>query len=197
MTRPRRPHVRLLAAVGAVLLPLGVALPAYAYPEAPGIIQEELKLECLPQCTLCHTRPEGGPGFLKDMPAAVLPGAQGYGNFLTNLTVAGGSLPKEGNLVSFINAFQRTPCGGMGNTMNPQGLPCDSDADGRTDIKELQDGTDPDVKDVKGPYSCVTPQYGCGASIKPLPADETDVGRSVALVAALGVGLVLLRRVRR
>jgi hypothetical protein len=197
MTRPRRPHVRLLAAVGAALLPLGVALPAHAYPEAPGIIQEELKLDCLPPCTLCHVRPEGGPGFLKDMPATVLPGTQGYGNFLTNLSVAGGGLPKEGNLNSFINAFQRTPCGGMGNTMNPQGLPCDSDADGRTDIKELQDGTDPDVKDVKGPYSCVTPQYGCGASIKPLPADETDVGRSVALVAALGVGLVLLRRVRR
>ena len=54
-----------------------------------------------------------------------------------------------------------------------------------------------DVPDVKGPYSCVTPQYGCGASIKPLPADQSDVGRSVALVAVLGVGLVLARRVRR
>jgi hypothetical protein len=194
-----RPTTRLFAALGVALATLAVAAPAAAYPEAPGILQEELDLACLPSCLLCHTRPEGGRGFTKGGADMFLPGPQGLGAFFPNLVLAvgPGALPKESNLVSYLVAFKRMPCGGVTNTMNPMQLPCDSDLDGRSDLLELTDGTDPDVPDVKGPNSCVTPQYGCGASIQPLPQGESDVGRAVALMAALGVGLVLARRARR
>ncbi len=195
-----RPTARIFLALGTTLLTLGSALPAAAYPEAPGIMQEELELGCLPSCLLCHTRPEGGKGYTKEGNAEPLPGNRGYGSFLTNLVKAGGEparFPTEANLVSYLVAFKTVPCGGSGNTMNTQGEACNSDGDPRPDLVELQEGTDPDVPDVKGPYSCITPQYGCGASIQPLPRDESDVGHAVALMAALGVGLALARRVRR
>jgi hypothetical protein len=195
-----RPHVRFVALVGAALTTLGASLPAAAYPEAPGILQEELELNCLPSCLLCHTRPEGGKGYTKEGTAEPMPGNRGYGNFLTNLIFAGGMparLPTEDNLVSYVNAFKTVPCGGTTNTMNTQGQPCNSDGDAKTDLEELKLGTDPDVPDVAGPYSCVTPQYGCGASIQALPRDESALGHAVALMTALGVGLVLVRRARR
>jgi hypothetical protein len=198
MIRAFRPTTRLFAALGVTLATLAAAAPAAAYPEAPGILQEELDLACLPSCLLCHTRPEGGRGFTRGGADTQLPGKQGYASFLSNLVAASGpGFPKVSNLAAYLVAFQKVPCGGPMNTMNPMGLPCDSDLDGAEDIEELKVGTDPDVPDKPGEFSCVTPRYGCGGSIQPLPQGESDVGRAVALMAALGVGLVLVRRARR
>jgi hypothetical protein len=192
-----RSNVRHFVGLAAALVMLG-ASPASAFPEAPGILQEELQLDCLPSCLVCHSRPEGGAGMFRPSAPAPLPGNRGWGSFVANLFAAGGGVPRDANqLVPFLVAFQKVPCGGPDNTLNTQAQACDSDGDMSPDLKELKEGTDPDVPDVKGPYSCVTPQYGCGASIEPLPRNESDQGHAVALIAALGVGLVLARRARR
>lgn len=189
---------RLLAGLGAALV-LFATTPAQAYPDFPGVLQEELQLDCLPSCLLCHTRMEGGKGYLKAGDTE-LPGKRGYGVFISNVMAAGLGVPKEDNLPSYLFAFRKFPCGGPMSTLNAQGTAgdCDSDGDGSPDLKELHDGTDPDTKDVKGKYSCLIPEYGCGgASIAPLPRHHSGTGRAVALVAALGVGLTLARRFRR
>ena len=71
MSRPHESYRRILAACGAAVA-LFAAAPAQAYPEFPGVLQEELNLECLPSCLLCHTRSEGGKGYLKDGGATAL-----------------------------------------------------------------------------------------------------------------------------
>lgn len=192
--------LRCLAALAAAFGLLGTAAPANAFPEFPGTIQEQFGAVCPPTCLLCHDRMEGGSGHFRTASSTLLGGARGYGDFLSNMLIIAhtatpplpGPLPKEDNLPAHLLLLQKLPCP---SEMNVNALPCDSDGDSRSDIDELKDGTDPNVKDTKGDASC--PTYGCGASIAPLPADRSDTGRGVALVSALGVGLLLARRFRR
>lgn len=183
----------------------GATSTASAHKWFPGWIQEHYpQAGCAPQCTLCHTTPAGGEGTTKDSKAYVdgtTPSHRGYGVFVVNLGAVGpSSFPEYDNAQSHaifdakLDALAKEPCqdtAAAGN-IEDTGL-CDSDGDGKLDFEELGLGNDPDTPG-DGP-EC--PKYGCGASIGRLPREESNSGRAGAVMAALGVALVLGRRLRR
>ena len=203
--RPTRFHSRFVAQLGAVasvLVVLGAAGTASARDTFPGIIQDFTKGKCVPECTLCHTRQEGGRDFLKPSDiSGVLPdrgGARGQGEFFANLIhVNGGTVfpGDEARLRGYLTGLKTKSCNTDASVMPPVG-PCDSDGDGLPDVAELTADRNPDTKDAAGGGAC--PQYGCGANIGTLPRESAATGRAAALMALLGAGLVLAaRRSRR
>jgi hypothetical protein len=204
MRRPSSRSSRLgLALAGALsaLAVTGSVSTAAAHSWYPGWIQEHFAVGCAPQCTLCHTNPQGGQDYLKGSEVYVdgtKPSHRGYGVFVSNFYE---SLPKtwpdSKGQVAFeakLKALQTQACqtdvakGDISDT-----AACDSDGDGTSDYAELALGNDPDTVGA-GP-EC--PKYGCGASIGSLPHDADKSGRAGAVMAALGVMLVLARRFRR
>jgi hypothetical protein len=188
----------VLARAAAALAVVSAAGVASAEPEFPGIIQEHFAVGCAPQCTLCHTSPTGGENNLKGAEKYVdgmNPSHRGYGVFISNLNArAPSGTPSPSNLNAKLASLEKEPCNkeaAMGSTADTG--PCDSDGDGTSDFEELKKGYDPDTAG-PGP-EC--PAYGCGASIGTLPRDADANGRAGAVIAALGVALVLARRVRR
>jgi hypothetical protein len=176
--------------------------PVAASPTFPGVIQQNYGGTCVPQCTLCHNRPEGGPGHYNPslLDGAALPDQghnRGQGTFFANLMAAaygpgGTKLPRSPDeLLTDLKLLAKGPCStdmSNGNT----GLPCDSDGDGVFDMDSFKLDKDPDGGDL-----CVGPKYGCGASIKPLPLEPNATARATAILGLLGIGLVVARRLRR
>jgi len=193
--------VRAFLLGGGLAAALGVALPASARKTYPGVVQDQLRGGCAPQCTLCHTRPEGGsdsdpylkpseltPGYVPPM----LPGNRGQGAFFANLVhVNGHRAPlADSELANALRTLASANCSATASG------PCDSDGDGVPDTVELGMDRNPDVPNDKDGDLCVGPKYGCGAHIGALPNDASST-RDAALVSLLGFGLVLLRRARR
>jgi len=159
---------------------------------------------CAPQCTLCHTTPVGGEGTTKTAELYVdgdKPSNRGFGVFVSNFgTVGAAGIPETEtaqNQKIFnakLDALATEPCqddptkGSVTDTR-----PCDSDGDGAFDYLELKEGNDADTSGA----GAECPKYGCGASITRLPREESNSGRAGAVMAALGVALVLARRMRR
>jgi hypothetical protein len=188
-------------AVGALVA--SSARTASAHKEFPGMIQEHFGSSCAPQCTLCHVTPTGGDDTLKISGDLYIdgmnPSHRGYGVFIANLKTRGvDALPTDATLLAKLDLLKTEACNkdqSKGDTTDMG--PCDSDGDGMSDWEELaaQPARDPDVSGVGNGAIC--PTYGCGASIGTLPRDADATGRAGALMAALGVALVLARRVRR
>jgi hypothetical protein len=173
---------------GAVL---AIAAPARALPEFPGYIQEHLHPPCVPSCLLCHTCPEGGLACLKPVSLPDLGSNRGQGEFFANLVAVNGGYPRtEAELGLWLENLDNKPCSTQTN------LPCDSDGDHVKDVAELGAGSDPDVIDTPG-AACNVPKYGCGASLTPLPSKRDAAARGAALVAGLGLVILLVRRRRR
>jgi len=61
-------------------------------------------------------------------------------------------------------------------------------------MKEFAQNGDPNI--AHGDL-CIGPTYGCGATITPLPRDSTANWRAAAVLAALGLGIVVARRLQR
>ncbi len=192
------------ATLGALLSAFGVVSTAAAEETFPGVIQDTYGGTCAPQCTLCHNRPEGGPEHYNpsvlDEPEYThqdLGNNRGEGTFFANLIYVNKGLPMgEGGIKAALHKLATLPCSTEtskpGNTM----APCDSDGDGVPDMKEFADNPTGDPNAAHGNL-CIGPTYGCGAAITPLPRDSTGTLRAAAVLAALGVGIVLARRLQR
>jgi hypothetical protein len=187
--------VRALAVLSGPLVALSLATPAAAEQIFPGLIQTTYGGTCAPQCTLCHTRPEGGPGFYR--PSALDPGwvtkdlgnNRGEGTFFANLIDVNKGLPTGENAMKrALNLLATQNCTSTSNG------PCDSDGDKIPDMQEFAKDGDPDV--ANGDL-CVGPKYGCGATISPLPRESRARSRGVAVLALLGLGVVFGRRLTK
>ncbi|HEX5100537.1 MAG TPA: thrombospondin type 3 repeat-containing protein [Polyangiaceae bacterium] len=197
--RSRAPRFGCAFAAGAFAVL--AAATASAHSDFPGIIQETFGSSCAPQCTLCHVNAVGGQplkgaDFYVD---GMNPSHRGYGVFVSNLKDRGvPSVPTSINLRDKLKLLQNEPCqkdAAKGSTADMK--PCDTDGDGMSDWEELaaDPARDPDVSGVGNGAIC--PSYGCGARIAALPRDAGANGRAAAVMAALGVALVLARRARR
>jgi hypothetical protein len=200
---PERPYRRRARAGAAFLvggLLLAVATPARAFPEAPGIIVDELSRTagpgkdatgCTPTCSMCHTSPSpdrsnAGTLMATNLLAFRMKERPGGGTYPTSI--------ERTNFATFIQALENDPCKNPDDiacSMDPMNCGfCDGDADGTPDIAELRKDQDPNGS---GKLAC--PQYGCGAHIAPerrsRPLDGT------AVLAALSAAVVLVRRWRR
>jgi hypothetical protein len=165
------------------------------------VIQNTYGGTCAPQCTLCHDRPEGGPEHYN--PSVLydtythqdLGNNRGEGRFFANLIYVNKGLPNgESGLKAALAKLAKLPCSTDANKPGNTMAPCDSDGDGVPDTKEFAQDGDPNVD---GGDLCIGPKYGCGAAITPLPRDATATWRAAAVLAALGVGIVIARRLQR
>jgi hypothetical protein len=165
--RPLRSFVAL-AFAGVAFLSSG---STSASPEFPGVVQETLKMDCAPPCTICHTSPNG------EAVTAVQP-------FVETLRTADAAfMNSEEALANALEIAKTAPCEGTNQ-------PCDSDGNGTSDIDDLTAGNDPNTGQ---PLAC--PKYGCGAHIAPeRPLRNMD--GTIALLALGALGIVA-RRVRR
>jgi MYXO-CTERM domain-containing protein len=183
---------RALACVPVVgLATCGWTEPAFAYDQLPGYVQNIFALDCAPSCLLCHTRPEGGEEYIKPA-SGDYPDARGYGVFVQNLMASyrdiTQGLPTEAQLATALAAMRTSPC-----SPTSMGAPCDSDGDTKNDVDELATGQDPDDGSQDAPL-CIGPRYGCGARVAPAP--PARAAHASAWLAALGVALILARRLR-
>jgi MYXO-CTERM domain-containing protein len=180
----------------ALLSLLAVTPDAAAWPNYPGYIQNVLKMDCAPSCLLCHTDPEGGKDTVKGLGLTTeIPPNAGVGVFVQNLIVMQSMTdpisgpqatnPGESAMAAAIQGLRTLPC----NTGGTE--PCDSDGDGTLDVVELEANQDPDTPGADS--LCIGPRYGCGARVAPEAPRSSD---ATAFLAALGVALVLLRRLR-
>ncbi len=207
MSSPTLFQARFLAAflgVAAGLAATTLAVPVAAEPTFPGVIQQVYGGDCVVQCTLCHSRPEGGAGYYQPSaftnngnPLPDLGNNRGQGSFFANFVWAIKlNLPlTDQALEQDLKAYAAAPCyvgtatGMNGNT----GVPCDSDGNGVADMLQLAKNQE----DPNGLALCSGPQYGCGAAIKPLPPKPNEAARATAILGLLGLGLAAARRLRR
>jgi hypothetical protein len=186
-----------LVATSAVGLVMTLTAPAAALTTFPSVIQKKYNSTCAPQCTLCHTRPEGGsssnfylkPSPLDDGYVPKMVKERGEEEFFANLISINKGLPtNDSKLEGYLNKLGMAKC-----TADSNG-PCDSDGDGIIDVNEFAKDQDPDVA---GGSLCLGPTYGCGATIKPLPRDSHAKRSATSVLALLGLGLVFARRLAR
>jgi hypothetical protein len=201
---PSRPRAfSACVAIGAALSLLSAVRPAAAEETFPGVIQNTYGGTCAPQCTLCHNRPEGGPEHYNpsELDTTYVPqdlgNNRGQGQFFANLIHVNRGLPNgESGLTAALKKLATLPCSTdatkPGNTM----APCDSDGDSVPDMKEFAQDPTGDPNLAHGDL-CIGPTYGCGATITPLPRDSTANWRAAAVLAALGLGIVVARRLQR
>jgi hypothetical protein len=202
----RAPRLGLAFACAlSALAVTGATSTASAHKWFPGWIQEHLLAGCAPQCTLCHTTPAGGEGTSKTSGPTYVddgkPSHRGFGVFVVNFGLVGPTGIPETDTAenrkifeAKLDALAKEPCqtdAMLGDVTDMAA--CDSDGDGALDYDELKAGNDADTPGA----GAECPKYGCGASISRLPREESNGGRAGAVMAALGVGLVLARRMRR
>lgn len=200
-SRSRSPSLaqKLGVALALAAGSLGVSSSAAAFPSFPGYIQDIYGLTCAPTCLLCHTTMEGGRDKIKGTEVTDFVGPnRGFGVFAQNLilhappmTISGeaAKAPTQEQLAAALQLLGTELCNKADDM-----TACDSDGDGQLDVAELQAGEDPDDGTAADPL-CVGPTYGCGAHVAPAPV-ERRMADPAALLAALGVALVLFRRRR-
>ncbi len=150
---------RLLIALAAVLAVAASTQQASAMPNFPGDIQAHLGLSYAPPCTLCHATPAGGG------PVVTL-----FGQSM----LAAGLTPDTAALIRALDTLAANHT--------------DSNNDGRSDIDQLKEGSDPNTS---ADFSAIPEQkFGCGARIAP---GAVHAHSAIAL-AALVLGLVLVKR---
>ena len=193
---------RALVLAGLFSALFGVASPASARKTYPGVVQEQFGGGCAPECTLCHTRIEGGtdsdpylkpneldPGYV----APVLPPNRGRGEFLANLIHVNGHQTPHSD-AALRNALHLLA---TANCNTDATAPCDSDGDTVQDTTELGMDRNPDVPNDKEGDLCVGPKYGCGAHLGAEPRGLSAERTGAVVLSLFGLGLVVLRRVRR
>lgn len=148
-------------ALGALGLSSSLAL---ASPNYPGIINDQRSTDCDTEtrCLICHTSAAGGEG------TAVRP-------FAVTLAGLGLTQGKAGRQLAM--ALQALPAD------------VDSDADGITDVDELQVCMNPSGEEL-GPG----PGFGCNARLAPARRDGELVARIVSGATLLALGLSIARR---
>lgn len=111
---------------------------ATASPDYPDVIQRELDMPCVPQCTLCHTSNPGRAGSARQ------------------------------DFVEALRVFSKQPESIPGRLQELEEAmpPIDSDGDGTSDIEELRAGMDPNVPG-EGDICALDVRYGCGARFEP------------------------------
>jgi len=157
-----------ILAPGVVVFGLSVfsASTAAARIEFPEEMREVMQLDCNPTCLLCHTTETGGKANLN-----------GYGKMLKNTEGFGVHLP---------NGIERVFGEDGAASM------VDTDGDLTNDRQEIINNTDPRTEEEVG--VCSEAIYGCGAAqVAPGATPRTSAW---AVVAALGVALLLLRQLR-
>jgi hypothetical protein len=173
-------------AVYALTLGFGLMVPrsAFATPNFPPAIQQDLSLAAPPDCSICHTDGDTGGKGTANEPFAVNMRSRGLVEFDTT------------SLQTALNAMEAQHVDSAGDCLD--------------DIDELKAGRDPNLPDPAGacadagveagapgaptetPSGPAPPTYGCIGSIAPHRAPEGLGEYGAALVAAL----LLLRRRR-
>lgn len=148
------------AACGALTLALCWPAPAQASPTFPAEVQQALNMPCVPQCTLCHRDVNGGIGTV----------VQPFGQAM----LAAGLEAKHPELIGPALDFLDQAS-------------TDSDGDGRPDVDELREGSNPNQ--AGGGVLCAT--YGCSTHLA-RPATSGTAAMLFSLIAAW-----LLPRARR
>jgi hypothetical protein len=140
----------------ALSVALGLVAPvASASPTYPALIQQQLNLNYVPACTICHRDNNGGIGTV------VTP----FGRALMGLGLHGGSDP-----ASLQNALNRAKAEGL-----------DSGGDGIPDIQELVAGMDPSA----GGGGLPQPMYGCAVARSPAPTNGISTAVAFGALALL------------
>lgn len=124
---------RFASASGLVALTL-LGANAAASPTFPAAVQDHLDLTCKPDCTTCHTRPEGGLGTAR----------QPFGLAMQRAGLTAGQPSK---IPAALDRLEDDSS--------------DVDADGTTDIEELVKGTNPNL-DGDEPLKCLDESTGDG-----------------------------------
>jgi hypothetical protein len=132
-----------------------VARTAGASPIYPALIQQQLSLNYLPPCTICHRDNNGGIGTV----------VQPFGRALMGLGLHGGSDP-----ASLIGALNRAKAQGL-----------DSGGDGIPDIQELVAGMDPNA----GGGGLPQPMYGCAVDRSPPPEKDTAAAAALFVLVVV------------
>ena len=148
------------ASVSRTLIALALSLAfglvpgiADASPTYPALIQQQLKLNYIPPCTICHRDNSGGIGTV----------VKPFGRALMGLGLHGGSDP-----ASLIGALNRA---------KEEGL--DSGGDGIPDIQELVAGMDPNA----GGGGLPQPMYGCAVDRSSRPSKRASAAAALAVFA--------------
>jgi hypothetical protein len=175
---------RSLRAFAAITLACAAFLSsgsAWARAEFPGVVQETLKMECAPPCTICHTSPNGGGDTLEQP-------------FYVDLSQVDPSITEE-TLPDLLKALGDVPCPVATNPACASGMcgPCDADGNGKSDIEDLESGVNPNTG-----TELACPRYGCGAHVAPeRPARRLDGTATLLLLGAIGMSARRARRARR
>jgi hypothetical protein len=127
----------------AWLLTLSISRSLRAEPEYPEVVQEATGLTCPAPCTLCHTREAGGLTYITP-----------FGRRIWGLGIRPGRLE---TLAATIRCMRERNC------ESAPGEVFDTDADGVSDIDELDQGRHPGRA---GDVALCGASYGCGARVE-------------------------------
>ena len=190
LSRPALPSIRrsswLVRSLVAGTFLLTASSTAWARPEFPGVVQEELD-GCPPPCTICHTTPNP-----QDDSTATKPFANNLQAWRDTL---GGGIFDEAMLRRILALEESEICvnemdaGCVNGTCTRQ---CDANNNSESDIEDLRAATDPNP----GAQFLACPRYGCGARIAPEGGPLRPLDGAASLVA-LGAVCMLIRRWRR
>jgi hypothetical protein len=188
LSPPARPSIRrsswLVRAFVAGTF-LTASSTAWARPEFPGVVQEELG-GCAPPCTICHTTPNPEDESTATQPFADNLYAWKDPSALFDEAMLRSLLALEASGVC-PNAMD-AGCVADGGCMGP----CDANNNGKSDIEDLETATDPNP----GARFLACPKYGCGARIAPARGPVRPLDGATSLLA-LGAVCMLVRRWRR
>ena len=156
------------------------ASPAWAREVFPGVIQDKLRMDCPPPCTICHTSPNGGSDTVEQP-------------FVNNLLAFNMGVT-EANLPSLLDLAETAACPNAADKACvgvPTCGPCNVDGKGKGDVADLREGINPNTG-----VELACPKYGCGASSIAPERRTRPIDGTTALLALVAAG-VFVRRARR
>jgi hypothetical protein len=175
-------HLVSTWASALVLTGAGAAAASETY---PGKIMEYLETKgskvvppCPVDCLLCHTSPNGGSAFMR---IGLIDNV--YLHSTPEVPFGAG---QPSSIIPLFDRLERLPC--------PDGTtgPCDYDKDGKSDVQEIREGTDPNAN--PGRVSDC-PHYGCGASVATTRPTERRFDGAL-VIGLLGIAAFFARRRR-